>query len=168
MWVYKPTCLSGVSSAGLTLSSQSFYPLIRQCLQPHLTTLQSVYHYRYQHGRTSYFSSCRHSGCGPSTGFLQYVSTVKVLSIAVTLQLTDLWYQRRSELDVDNQFQQRLPHWPPGLRFRFGFACAPHNNNLQFRGFVDEDLFVRDLDAFDYLEARGRHGAAKSVYFIYS
>jgi len=66
-------------------------------------------------------------------------------------------YQRRSEFH--NQVQPRgfeqgvVPH----RYFRFGHACASifGQNNLQSRGFVDdEDLFVRDLDAFDDLEAR--------------
>jgi len=44
------------------------------------------------------------------------------------------------------------------------------HNNLQSRGLVDEeDFFVRDLDAFDDIEAREPLGfkAAGSVFLIY-
>jgi hypothetical protein len=65
-------------------------------------------------------------------------------------------YQRRNELDVNNQVQSRGFEQGvlvvPSRHFVFG------QNNLQSRGFVDEeDLFVRDLDAFDNLEARREH-----------
>ena len=96
---------------------------------------------------------------------------VKVLSVAVTLQLTDLWYKRRSEL-VDNQIESRgfeqglvAPH----RHFRFGLACASFGqNNIHSRRFEDEeDLFVRDIDTFDDLEARepSKFGSAVSVFF---
>ena len=140
--------LSGVFSAGLTLL-QILLPsgLSGSAFNLNPTTLlQSVYHY---HGQTSYFSSCRHSGYGLGTGFLQRVSKVKALSVAITLQLTNLYYQRCSELDVNNQ----VPHH----YFRFGHPCASafDHNDFQSHDFVDEeDLFVRDLDAFDNLEAR--------------
>jgi hypothetical protein len=56
---------------------------------------------------------------------------------------------------------------------RFGLACASvGQNNIQSRRFEDEeDLFVRDIDAFDDLEARepSKFGSAGSVFFyIYS
>jgi len=52
-----------------------------------------------------------------------------------------------------NEFQRRDLNDQPRLQFRFGLACARHNN-LQPRGSIDEeDLFVRD-DAFDDVEAR--------------
>ena len=162
LWVYNPT------SSEWRFFSWSHPPpnpftlrLIRQCLQSHPTTLlQSVYHY---HGQTSYFSSCRHSGYGLGTGFLQRVSKVKALSVAITLQLTNLYYQRCSELDVNNQ----VPHH----YFRFGHPCASafDHSNFQSHDFVDEeDLFVRDLDAFDDLEAREllQIMEAESVFFL--
>jgi len=56
-------------------------------------------------------------------------------------------FQRRGESDVNNQGPI------PNFHLRFGLALAKQNN-LQPRGFVDEDdLFVRD-DAFDDVEAR--------------
>ena len=124
---------------------------------------------RYQHGQTPYFTSCRHSGCGLSIGFLQRVSTVEVLSVAVTLQITDLWYQRRS--DLDNQLQSRGFEQGGAVHhhhFRYGQACASvfGQDNLNPD---EEDLFVRDTDAFDDLEAREPLGirTAGSVHFIY-
>jgi hypothetical protein len=41
---------------------------------------------------------------------------------------------------------------------------------LQIRGFVDEpeeDIFIRDLDAFDDLEAREPAGGVGSVLYIF-
>ena len=106
------------------------------------SSLYSVYH---QHGQTSYFSSCCRPGYGLSTGILQRVSTVKVLSVAVTLQITDFWYQRR---ELGDQVQSHGP-----LSSRLGRAVA----DFQSRGFVD---------AFDDLEAR-TFLSAQSVSFIY-
>lgn len=115
----------------------------------------------YQHGQTKYFTSCGHFGYELSTGLCQRVSTVKILSVVVILQLTDLWYRRR---DVG---QEVVPHHHR-RPLRFGLACGHHNN-------VDEDsedVFVRD-DAFDEFEAREPQAAAgivkgaRSVFFIY-
>jgi hypothetical protein len=74
---------------------------------------------------------------------------VKVLSVPVTLHITDLSYQRR---DLS------------GTHFQYGLAAA---GRLGSRGFIDEeDLFVHDLDAFySTLEARGP--GIGSVFFIY-
>jgi hypothetical protein len=59
-----------------------------------------------------------------------------------------------SVLASSNEFQRREVGVSSPRPFRFGLACA-HHDNLQSRGFVDkEDVFERDLDAFDDLEAR--------------
>ena len=78
------------------------------------------------------------------------------------MQITDLWYQTRSEHQI--QSHQSL--------FQRG-----HQDNLQSRGFVgEEDVFVRDLNtAFEDLEARTstdadiRNGkkSLMSVFFNY-
>jgi hypothetical protein len=168
--------LSDVSSAGLIPSSHYFisgsacnlnssqaHYIISVGLSSSLSTC----------GQTSHFSSCHHSDYRFSIGFLQRVSTAKVLSVAVTPQLTELWYLRRSELDFNNHDQSRGLEQGPSRHLRFDHACAGvfGQNNLQSRGFVDgEDLFIRDLDAFDNLEARRwdiGFGSAGSVFFIY-
>ena len=81
----------------------------------------------------------------------------KVLSVTVALQLTDLRYQRRSDLDVNNQVKARGEQGvdAPYHHFRYNFACTAGRCTLQFHGSEDEEgLFVRDIDAFDDLEAR--------------
>ena len=100
---------------------------------------------------------------------------VKVLSVAVTLQLTDFWYQRCSEL-VNNRigshgFEQGLV--APHRHLWFGLACTSFGqNNIQSHRFEDkEDLFIHDIDAFDDFEAwkLSKFGSAGSVFFyIYS
>lgn len=84
------------------------------------------------------------------------------------LQFIDLWYQRRSELDVDTQLQSRGFEYDEELvvrqfprHFHFGLACA--HNSFQSRGFEDnDDLFERDTD----LETREPGFQIGSVLFI--
>jgi len=72
-------------------------------------------------------------------------------------------FQRRSESDPNIQVRQLAV---PNLHLRFGYACARHDN-LQSRGFVDEeDLFVRD-DAFDDVEARAFSTKSASGLFSF-
>jgi len=80
-------------------------------------------------------------------------------------------YPSHRELDFNNQVQSRefvQGEAVPYRRFRFGRACAGAfgQNNLQSRGFEDkDDLFVRDLDAYDGLEAREPSRVGEAVKF---
>jgi hypothetical protein len=158
LFISRPSPLSGVPSAGLTLFTHlNLSGSACNFISLHL--LLFFYHYRYQHGQASYFSSCYHSGYGLSIGFFQRVSTVKVLSVTVTLQITYLRYPRREQGLVARDL--------PNVRFGRGTV----NRILTRRGFADEeDLFVRDLEAFDDLEAREPGlGSIKSVFiYIYN
>jgi hypothetical protein len=72
-----------------------------------------------------------------------------------------------SALASSSDYERRSDIQAPISHLRFGLACARHDN-LQSRGFEDEeDLFVRD-DAFDDLEARepGKFGALSSAFKI--
>jgi len=65
-------------------------------------------------------------------------------------------YQRRSDLDVNNQdqlrvFEQRVVRHRP-FRLRFGLACARYFGHHRFAN--EENLFVHKLDAIDDPEAR--------------
>ena len=79
LYVYKPP-----SELVAFLQLVSPLPIVLppyQAVPTHLTTL---YHYRYQHGQTSHLSSRRHSGYGLGIGFLERLSTVKVLLVNVS------------------------------------------------------------------------------------
>ena len=125
--------------------SQSFYTLIRQCLQ--LTFYNTIIALSLSLTKWSNFILPFLPSLWLRAQHWLPPATMSSKSIfTVSLQLTDHWYQRRN--------------------FRCGLACA---GRLQSREFVDEeDLFVRDLDASDDLEAREplSFKAFKSVSFI--
>jgi len=69
-----------------------------------------------------------------------------------------------SALASSNEYQRRSDPGPPSLHLRFGLACANHDN-IQSRGYLGEkDLSVRDLGAFDDLEARSKFTAAADAF----